>query len=90
MVSNIQLRHTIKSISSNIFTGSNNALYLRGATNFTLSAPGSGGVNENVFGTSGITGRQINLDGCNGINVSGFNFSSYVATPLNTRSSFFN
>ena len=61
---------------------------MRGATNFTLSAPGSGGPNENVFGTSGITGRQIYLDGCNGANVSGFNFSSYAAAPLNTRSPF--
>jgi hypothetical protein len=79
---------TPASISSNTFTGCNNAIYLNGATNFTLSAPGSGGPNENVFGT-GITGVQINLDACNNANVSGFNFSSYAAAPLSSRSPFF-
>ena len=59
---------TPASISSNTFTGCNNAIYLRSAPNFTLSAPGSGGPNENVFGT-GITGRQIYLDACNNANV---------------------
>ncbi len=79
---------TPASINSNTFTGSANALYLRGASNFTLSAPGSGGSNENVFGTSSISGRQIQVESCNGVNISGFNFSSQASAPLSSRSPF--
>jgi hypothetical protein len=74
---------TPASINTNTFTGSGNVLYLKGATNFTLSPPGSGGLNENVFGTGTIGGLQIELEACNGVNVSGFNFNSQAITPSN-------
>ncbi len=79
---------TPASINTNTFTGSANALYLRSATNFTLSAPGSGGPNENVFGTGTISGRQIQVESSNGVNVSGFNFSLQASAPLASRSPF--
>ncbi len=60
-------------VSGNDFTGCNSALYLVGANTFTLSAPGSGGVNENTYG--GHT-QTIQLNACTNMNVSGWDFTA--------------
>ncbi len=71
------------SINSNTFTGSARAIELDGINNFTLSPPGGPGPNTNVYGNHTLA--IITLSGCNGINISNWNFVPITASPLNIR-----
>jgi parallel beta-helix repeat protein len=78
---------TPASINNNDFTGSINALFLGGATNFTITSPTGSGPNKNVFGNH--TGRVLELFDNTNLNVSNWDFTSLVAVPLNIRNPLF-
>jgi len=75
---------TPASVNSNTFTGCANAWYQNAVSNFTISAPGSGGPNANVYGNH--TGRILQVDGSTGVNVSNWDFASLVTSPASSRS----
>ena len=78
---------TPASIDNNDFTGCVNALFLGGATNFTLTSPTSSGPNKNIFG--GHTGRILELLNNTNLNISNWDFTSLVSAPLNIRNPLF-
>jgi len=78
---------TPASIDNNDFTGSVNALFLGGATNFTLTSPTSSGPNKNIF--AGHTGRVLEVFDNTNLNISNWDFTSLVAAPSNIRNPLF-
>ena len=80
-------RGTPASIDNNDFTGSVNALFLGGATNFTLTSPTGSGPNKNIFGNH--TGRVLELFDNTNVNISNWDFTSLVSAPLSIRNPLF-
>jgi len=78
---------TPASIENNDFTGSVNALFLGGTSNFTLTSPTSSGANKNIFG--GHTGRVLEVFDNTNLNISNWDFTSLVAAPSNIRNPLF-
>jgi parallel beta-helix repeat protein len=78
---------TPASINNNDFTGSLNALFLGGTTNFTLTSPTSSGPNKNIFGNH--TGRVLEVFDNINLNISNWDFTSLVSAPLNIRNPLF-
>jgi hypothetical protein len=74
---------TPSSVNSNTFTGCANAWWQGSATNFTISAPGSGGPNANTYGNH--TGNVLYINGGTGINISNWDFSALVTAPSTSR-----
>ncbi|HVA99376.1 MAG TPA: right-handed parallel beta-helix repeat-containing protein, partial [Bacteroidia bacterium] len=75
---------TPAAVSGNNFTGSANAWYLNNCTShFTITPPTGTGPNKNTYG--GHTGNVLYLQNCNTINVSGWDFTTITASPLNSR-----
>ncbi len=71
---------TPASINNNDFTGCANALSLSNAINFTLTAPtAASGPNKNIYGNH--SSRVLNFTGCNGINISNWDFTPLLTTP---------
>jgi hypothetical protein len=77
---------TPAAIDNNDLSGSRFGLYMLGASTFTLSAPGSGGPNENIYGAHEQT---LYLNACSNVNVSNWDFTATTLAPANTRTPFY-